>query len=234
MRVLAGRIYHVFITPLNLVFHILFKRKPFEVTDQKQLWQSRREIDWNQINAVEADAYYKGLDSFVAEKLKGFDAKIFLEIGCYYGYRLNKFSSQVPDGTFYGMDIGIDNLILGAKEVVFSENAAMVNGNACDLPFKDKSVNAVYTVVCLTHINHSMINKAINELIRVCAKDLLLVEVDCRPMSLGKKIECINWGHGYMHEYDKLIGERMKCVSITPLIDDDNHPRYTAFHFSVP
>lgn len=233
LKSLIGSLYSMMVLlPLSVIFYTFFKKKFISPVDQKKLWQSRKEVDWEQICAVEKDPYYQFFDHFIFEKLKGLDVSNFLEIGCYYGYRLNKFSMNLPEKSFFGLDIGFDNLSMGQKKLVWGSSVGLVNGDACALPFKDRSIEAIYTVVCLTHIDYSHIGRAIDELVRVCSKELLLVEVDHRCMKFRKKLSCLNWGYGYMHAYEKAVGERMRLVSITPLYDADHHPRYTVFHFS--
>ena len=51
-------------------------------------------------------------------------------------------------------------------------------------------------------------------------------------MKIRNKISVINWGFGYLHPYEKIMGKRMKLVDITPLYDEDNHPRYSLFEFA--
>jgi len=220
------------VLPVNAIYYALFKKKFIATFDQTKLWQSRREIDWEQIYAVEKDPYYQLFDRVILEKLKGLSAATYLEIGCYYGYRLNKFSTNIPEKRFFGLDIGFDNLTMGQKKLMWGNTVGLINGDACVLPFKDRSIDAIYTVVCLTHIDYSHIGRAIDELIRVCSKELLLVEVDHRCMKFRKKLDCLSWGYGYMHAYEKAVGERMRTVSVTPIYDADHHPRYTVFHFS--
>ena len=160
-----------------------------------------------------------------------FNSQTYLEIGCYCGYRLNKFALELNDRKFIGLDIGLENLIFGKRKIIKSPNVSLINADACNIPFRDNSIETVYAIVCLTHIDYSLINKVIDEIVRICPKNLLLVEVDNRVMRLKNKIDCLNWSYGYMHPYEKLIANRMEIVSITPLYDLEHHPRYTAFQF---
>ncbi|MBF0557346.1 MAG: class I SAM-dependent methyltransferase [Nitrospirae bacterium] len=227
-------IYLACITPLNIIWYYLLHRKFLGDPIQRNLWKDRRSDDFLQVDNVEGDPYYINLDKAVADRLRGFDDSLYLEVGCYYGYRLNKFARELPHACFIGIDLGLENLLFGKKEFITAPNAVVVNADACFLPFRDNSIGVVFTVVCLTHADYSSIGKAIDELTRVCKHNLLLVEVDNRPMSWHRKMAILNWDYGYMHQYEKLVGDKMKLVSMTPLRDTDNHPRYTFFEFSKP
>lgn len=219
------------LAPINFISGSLFKRKLFSISNQKDFWKNRLADDFTEIKEIEKDPYYINIDKHIISRLKEIDARIYLEVGCYFGYRLNKFSSELKNKRFIGLDFGLSNLLFGKAKVIKNEELILLNADALYLPFQDSSIDAIYTVVSLTHMDYLAAGKAINELIRVCAEHLLLVEVDYRAMSLRKKIGIINWNYGYSHPYEKLVGNRMKLVSITPFYDSDNHPRYTAFYF---
>jgi len=216
----------------NIVAYYLFRKKPFSDSDQRNLWLKRNIIDYEFNDEIERDPYYQLIDKYILDNLKNFSTDNYLEIGCYYGYRLNKFSSSIPDKLFAGIDIGHENLLL-AKKIILknNENIFLVNCDARFIPFKDESFETVYTVVCLTHIDYKTIKKAINEIIRVCSKNIFLIEVDHSSMSFFNKMKCLGWRYGYIHSYEKLINNKAKLISIQPLYDFNDHPRYTAFKF---
>lgn len=231
-KVALIKTYQLFTMPLNVIWYYLFHRKFSFEADQKTLWEDRTEKDFEQIAEVEKDPYYRKFDEHILGKLKGCDSRSYLEIGCYCGYRLNKFAGQLGDKMFVGLELGFKNLCFGRRALIKSRNVFLINADAKQLPMKDGSVDTVYTAVCLTHINYSSIDKVLKELLRVCAKNLLLVEVDHRPMKFKKKVACLNWGYGYMHPYEKIISDRAKLVSAEPLYDMESHPRYTVFQFA--
>jgi len=217
--------------PVNLLSYYLFHKKFFAVRDQKILWEKRSAEDCRVAIEERDDPYYKWFDEYVLNELKEFDTSAYLEVGCYFGKRLNKFSGYLPDRRFGGLELGFENIRLGKKYILKDTNIFLINANACAIPLKDRSIETIYTVVCLTHIDYASIGLAIDEMIRVCGKNLFLIEVDHRSMRLKKKIECLNWRYGYMHPYEKIVGNRMNLLSVTPLHDKNGHPRYTAFKF---
>ncbi len=226
------RMYRFSLAFINIPLFYLFHKKLSRLSNTKDFWVNRKEADYLQIPEIEKDPYYINLDNRILSKLRELDSPAYLEVGCYFGYRLNKFSRELKNKKFIGIDIGFDNLSFGReKKVVSNLNTTLINADAAALPFKDCSLETVYTVVSLTHIDYSKIQKVIKELIRVCAKNLLLVEADHRKMTLKNKIRYLNWDYGYMHPYEKIIAEEMGVVSIVPIYDLKHHPRYTIFQF---
>lgn len=232
IRTVAGFVCRLFTLPLNCVWFYLFHRKFIGVSEQRALWEGRLEDDYRQLLEVGKDEYYQTLDLKLFEKLELSGAKNFLEVGCFLGHRLNGFAGRIKNSRFVGLDFGLKNLGFAKERVIKNRNIDLINADACMLPFKDSSIEVVYTAVCLTHIPFSRIKSAVDEITRVCSKGLILVEVDHRPMGLMKKAVCLNWKYGYMHPYEKFVGDKMKLTAITPLRDSDNNPRYTFFQFS--
>jgi len=229
MRKLANKFFEI----LNLIWFILFHKKvPFYgVKNQKEFWTDRLSEDFSEILAEKQNYYYRELNKFILEKFKNFKSKHYLEVGCSIGCRLNKFASELKDTSFTGIDIGEESINFGMENVVKARNAKLLCASACEMPFADKSVDTVYTIVCLSHIPYSEIGKAMDEIQRVAGENILLIEIDYRPMKFRKKVEAINLSHAYMHHYEKFLNNDFKIEFIKPLTFSEEHPRYTAFCF---
>lgn len=228
---LLSNLFRIIFTPLNIVFFCILHKKLKSDPDQRILWENRVEADFRINRELGNDPYYKKFDEFILGKLESFNVNTYLEIGCYYGYRLNKFSRRLTNKKFIGLDLGLNNLMFGKKKIIDISRVSLINANAVNLPFKDNSINVIYTSVSLSSISYLLIKNVIDEIVRVCSKRILLVEIDHRPMKLTRKLEVINCDYLYLHAYDKIIGPRVNLVSITPICDLHNHPRYTAFEF---
>ncbi len=231
LRIVRRSVYTIVMMPLNIAWYYLFHKKFTPDPRQKELWEERVESDYKKLTVIEKDPYYNKLDDYIVSRLKDCATGTYLELGCYFGYRLNKFAKEIPAGRFTGLDIGAGNLEFGRKNIITSPNVSLVNADAARLPFKDGSIDTIYTVVCLSHINYSAIHGVIAEIARVSSKRVILVEINLIPMRFKKKIEALNAGYIYLHDYVKLSGDRMKAVSVKPMYDSDNHPRYTVFEF---
>lgn len=188
--------------------------------------------DFNRIKAVEKNPYYRMLESSVFKLIETYHVPLYLEIGCYFGYRLNKFATRLPESVFLGLDIGYRNLLFGKQKIIISPNVFLINADAGALPFKDNSMKTIFTFVSLTHIDYGSINRVMDEIVRVCGEKLLLLEVDHRPMNIIRRIQMFKWHYGYFHPYEKIIDGKMDLLNITPFPDAQNHPRYTVFEFA--
>ena len=216
---------------LSIVWYYCFHRKFIRTTDQKVFWEKRTEQDFNAISQVDTDPYYQKLDEFVINRLSHSKSGAILEVGCHFGYRLGKFSKELPTREFFGVDLGETNLQYGQNHLPSLSDLSLINANAVNLPFSDQSFETVYTVVSLTHMDFNLVDQAISEIIRVCRNQLLLIEVDNRPMSVLQRLKILGWSYGYMHKYEKLVGNRLELTCLTPLFNQNHHPSYTAFEF---
>jgi len=221
----------IILTPLNLFFLQVFGKKCFACRQQRELWEQRAAADFAGQASMHTDTYYTTFDEVILKKIATLRSATYLEVGCYIGTRLHTLAAKVSPHTCIGMDLGFKNLALAKKTTAFDRCVHLCNANAVSLPFKTGSIETVYTIVCLTHLEPTMIEKALTELIRVSSKNLILVEIDAAPMKLRKKIELINWRNGYTHPYEKLLSGKISLVSRDRLYDSDKHPRYTIFHF---
>src|SRR3989338_6341711 len=231
LRKILSQTYWYATMPLNALWYYLFHRKFIKGPDQRGLWENRKDKDFSELQAVEQDSYYQYVAQFMSDKLAELNSDSYLEVDCFFGYRLNKFAKRLADKRFFGLDLGLNNLRLAQEKVIEAKNVFLVNGNACALPVKDYGVETIYTVTCLTHLDYSLINRAIDEMIRVSAKNVVLLEVDMRPMTFKNRLRYLNWNYGFMHPYEKIMNNRLDLVCVTPLYDESGHPRYTVFHF---
>lgn len=225
-------VYTALMTPPNIIWYYLFHKKFTPDPPQRELWEHRMERDHKNVVETESNPYYRKLDDYIISRIKDYNAGTYLEIGCYFGYRLNKFAGEIPGSKFIGLELGLDNLEFGRNKVITGSNISLINADAARIPFRDNSVDTVYSVVCLSHINYAMIDTVIKEIARVSSKRIILVEINTIPMRLRKKMEVLNAGYIYLHDYRKLMSDRMKLVAVNPIYDFDAHPRYTVFEFA--
>lgn len=109
-----------------------------------------------------------------------------LEVGCGFGRVLGFVWANRKDIQYKnlkGLEISstmIDKskeFFEGSEVVLGAEQSPeIVQGNACDMPFKNQEFDLVYTHVCLTHIPPELVVKAWAEINRVAKKYIILVE----------------------------------------------------------
>lgn len=214
----------------NICSASLCGRKVFTV-DQRSYWQARAR-NWRQeVEAVAQDPYYVALDRRLIATLGGLgNARSFLEVGCFVGYRLSKVGAALRSATVVGADVVFDALRVAWDAPAERLPRRLVNGDAICLPFRSGAVDCVYTVACLTHIPERMVSRALDEMLRVSRRYLVLIEVYDRPMGLAKRFQARCWGGGYCHPYETLLARPgLTRVRVEGLYDQAGHPRYTLF-----
>lgn len=203
-------------------------RKLFTV-DQRSYWQTRAR-NWRQeLEAVARDPYYTELDRRLIETLAGLgNVRSFLEVGCFVGYRLSKVGAALPGATVVGVDVVFEALTVARDSSMKTGPSRLVNGDAVCLPFRSGAVDCVYTVVCLTHIPERSVSRALDEMLRVSQRYLVLIEVYDRLMGLAKRFQLRRWRGGYCHPYESLLARPgLTRIRVEGLYDQARHPRYT-------
>jgi ubiquinone/menaquinone biosynthesis C-methylase UbiE len=204
------------------------------IVDQRAYWESRSLKSGDERESVEGDAYYEQLDAMVLDRLRryGDGHRFFLEVGTYQGYRLSKLARALDRRSFVGVDLGFVNLAVGAGRLPRPANATVVNADACALPFRPGSADLVFTIVALTHVPPDRVALALREMVAVTARYVMLIEIDCRPMRWGKRLQAMGLSYGYMHRYEQLLDRRVaRVIERVPIRDEHGDPRYTLFVF---
>lgn len=96
-----------------------------------------------------------------------------LDISCGRGFLSNELAKRCPEAEIYGCDINIP----GSVKQLETENLHFIEGNAINLPFKDKHFDIVICAHTLEHIVDA--KKAYEELRRVCKRKLIII-VPCQ------------------------------------------------------
>ncbi len=109
-----------------------------------------------------------------------------LEVGCGWGL-------WIKDYPFCGIDINLQRLNIAKKH-----KCTVIRGDLTQLPFKDKSFEASYSIQVLMHIPPTHIKKALRELIRVTQKKIFHIEVySTKKRRLAKHCFNHNWKRLY-------------------------------------
>jgi hypothetical protein len=204
------------------------------IIDQREYWESRSRRSPDEHKAIEGDAFYEKLDALVLDRLRRYGGgdRFLLEVGTYQGYRLGKLARALESRLFVGIDLGFVNLAIGAQRLPLPGNAAVVNADACALPFRPGSADLVFTIVALTHVPPDRVVRALREMVSVASRYVMLVEIDCRPMQWGRRLQAMGLSYGHMHRYETLVDRRVaRVIEREPIRDESGHPRYTLFVF---
>jgi len=151
--------------------------------------------------------------SNIIGKLKCFEPKTVLEVGCGFGRCLVQVLEDVTTiEKLYGVDLSstmIDGYNGWKRELIkqhrFSEDffkkIHVQQARAQELPFPDKSIDMVYTHVCLTHIPPEDIPGIVKEISRVARKGIIHVERYAYPY---EHPHVYRWSHSFEPMYMEL------------------------------
>lgn len=124
-----------------------------------------------------------------------------LEIGVGQG----RLFSRINHISKVGIDISINMLARGCKKKDFTD---IVEADAGNLPFKDRSFDLVYTCTVLLHIPNSLIETAISEMKRVADRYIFIIEPSPNLPRIDKPY--CKGGHCFPHKYQESFGLPVK------------------------
>ena len=107
----------------------------------------------------------------LAEILVNISGNKILDVGCGTGFLIDKMKQVLPEIEVWGCDIN--------SRQEFAKGVHFHIGSAEDLPFKDNEFDTVVCTHTLEHVRH--LNKALEELRRVCYSRLIIVVPMQRP-----------------------------------------------------
>ncbi len=221
---------------IDLISLYLFGRRTSLVRTQQQdeFWQQRLEEDFkNNADLNNQDSYYRMFDEEIRTLLGNeLDARDFLEIGCYYGYRANMLAMSLPEKKFTGTDLNVNNITFGLNRLCMAENLRLLAADAKALPFGDNSYDVVYTVVSVTHMSHDIAVQALQEMARVCRKAVILVEIDLFAWPVKKQLSTVRVNYMFFHDYLSLAPPSLEIQKVIRLHYGEAVPRYSVFVFS--
>ena len=103
--------------------------------------------------------------------LDGLEIDSVLEVGCNRGHNLLAIHDIIGDKEIYGIEPNGY-----ARSLAQREGLDVINGDICDIPFKDGYFDLVFTYGVLIHIPENMLPRALNELYCVSRHYIVLAE----------------------------------------------------------
>jgi len=221
---------------IELISLYLFGRRTFLVRTKQQdiYWQQRLEEDFkNNSELHNHDPYYRRFDEEIRTLLGNEpDALDYLEIGCYYGFRVNMLAMSFPEKKFMGTDLNANNIAFGIKHLHVAENLRLLAADAMALPFRDNSYDVVYTVVSVSHMSHDIAQRALQEMARVSRKTVILVEIDLFDWPVKKQLSVVRVNYMFFHDYLSLAPPSLEIQKVIRLYCGEAVYRYSVFVFS--
>jgi ubiquinone/menaquinone biosynthesis C-methylase UbiE len=134
--------------------------------------------------------------------VKNLELNSILDVGCGEGLYTNELEKICPSAMIVGLDLSHENLLRAMNR---TNNVEYFEGDAQNLPFKDSSFDFVMCCETLEHLPDDI--KALNEIIRVCKRYILLSvpNVNCDILNIIFKKNTIEHGldqyTGHFREY---------------------------------
>jgi ubiquinone/menaquinone biosynthesis C-methylase UbiE len=97
-----------------------------------------------------------------------------LEVGSQWGENLVAIKDEFPDKVFVGVDTDQETLITAHQKLAMDFKF----GNALKLDFPEKSFDIVFTNALFCMLQPHQVMQALQELIRVAKKEILLIELN--------------------------------------------------------
>lgn len=152
---------------------------------------------------------------------KSLKIKSVLEVGCGQGVNLKLLSMKFQDYNYFGLE-PTGSGIRSAKE--FVSNVPLVQGNGFYLPFKDHSIDCVYTAFVLEQLAEIWPG-LVREMKRVSKSYCLFLEPFKEAQTRWRHHYHL-WRRGYFRQsYKDLEMAELKVSSFIPLITCHN-PRF--------
>jgi len=120
----------------------------------------------------------------VVEELLDKEFSSILEVGTQWAENLIPVKEKYPDKKIVGTDIDLPTL----EEAKKITGLDLIEGDILALPFKDKSFDIVFTEAVFVMLQPEQIDRALNEVIRVAKKYIILVEPHSEKLNTIKNI----------------------------------------------
>lgn len=220
-------------------FYTLRRGRKISRVDQiKKLWIKR---GWNYFEEQEKGIKEKGIEYFAQNELFKFIAKnefsTILELGCGYGWNINRLFQEYPDKIIYGIDFSRSQI--SRSKIIYPQlwnngRVIILENDITNMSLADKSIDVSFSLGILMNIPPADILKGLKEIIRVTRDKIILFEYFKPNVESREYIETAE-KHPYIfsHNYEKLM-RRLGCKLIS--LDENKgtaSKRYTFYEFKA-
>lgn len=124
------------------------------------------EQKWRNVVVLEHNTLFGLID-----KIK---PKNILQVGISFGLEIRELLKRDYIESITGADVSSKMIEYTRKNIGDNKKLKLVESDIIDLPFDNNTFDLVFTMACLTHVEN--VNKAIDQLIRVTKKDIVISE----------------------------------------------------------
>ena len=172
---------------------------------------------WNKYTDENEARYNEEFAKYTRDLATSLRCISILEIGCGTGIDLRLFPETFQ---IYGIDLNQKALDLAKEKLPFGN---FKKGDITDLPFKDSSIDFVFTHQLLNYLDDETLDKGIAEMYRVAGKYIM----NCEKFEETEKM--IDENHKFRNVYKRWINYNVKIVSNVDMHEDiePNKSRFT-------
>lgn len=161
----------------KLILYKLFGYKFPKLKSQQRYWADRGQVYMDEI----LDSGYLDREIFFQDmlisKLKEIEFNSFFEAGCGFGWNVRRVKKEFPEAKVGGLDFSLTQLN-NAREYLKKTRIPVVNGDNCQIPYKDDAFDVGFSLGVFMNIHPEKIGLALKEMIRVCRKFIIHIEYD--------------------------------------------------------
>ncbi|MCX6259352.1 MAG: methyltransferase domain-containing protein [Bacteroidia bacterium] len=155
---------------------------------------------------------YENLEIFfqnlVVKELKELRFDSIFEAGCGFGWNIKKFQQEFSKADVGGLDFSHTQLLNGKSKYIRDDRILLTEGDATKMPFRDNAYDVGFTLGVFMNINKNKIDKAIDEMIRVCRKYIVHMEYDEKFAAQDLRERRVFKTNIISHDYKKLYESR--------------------------
>ena len=172
---------------------------------------------WNKYSDENEERYNEEFSKFVRDLATSLRCTSVLEIGCGTGIDLRLFPETFQ---IHGVDLN-DHALDIAREKLGIAN--FKKGSITELPFKDASVDFIFTHGLMNYLDDETLEKGISEMYRVAGKYIM----NCEKFEENEK--SIDENHKFRNMKKRWLDHKVRFVSNVDMHEDiePEKPRFT-------
>ena len=148
-----------------------------KLKSQRDYWSRRGQVYMDEILSsgyLEREIFFQNM---LVDELKQLEFKSCFEAGCGFGWNLKRMKEEWSRVRVGGVDFSLSQLN-NSNDYLMDLPIGIVNGDNCDMPFRDNAFDVGFSLGVFMNIHPSKINYALMEMTRVCRKYIIHIEYD--------------------------------------------------------
>ncbi|MBS3097433.1 methyltransferase domain-containing protein [Candidatus Woesearchaeota archaeon] len=202
----------------------LFGIKLPKLKDQRDYWLRRGNEYCNEFQKKGYETLEIFFQDLAIKELKKLKFNSIFEAGCGFGWNIKRFKKEFPKARVGGLDFSHTQLFNGKNKYIRDDSILLTEGDATRMPFKDNAYDVGFSLGVFMNINKKKIDKAINEMVRVCKKYIIHLEYDedntTDDLRKRRAFKTNIISHNYKKLYEKRGLKIIKMLTYKDFLDD--------------